>query len=108
MVAHCASNGLALTMASRRWSPAARVLRSTLDRPYSEPMIDGVYAIDDHVRAAYICGDSPAEVFNRAAQWAARNDGVMAGVKGLEWKRLGRNDDWKFEMSIFFEPNPGV
>ncbi|WP_433831185.1 hypothetical protein ACQP2E_12830 [Actinoplanes sp. CA-015351] len=61
---------------------------------------------DNSVAAVYIGGDSEAEVFNRAAQWIAKNDGSIE-IQALQWQRVsyqrypGRPI---FEMQIFFGP----
>ncbi|MBG0568412.1 hypothetical protein [Actinoplanes aureus] len=61
---------------------------------------------DDDVAAVCIGGNSEAEVFNRAAQWIAKNDGSVE-IQALHWQRVSRQPypgRPVFEMHIYFEP----
>jgi hypothetical protein len=61
---------------------------------------------DNGVAAVYIEGDSEAEVFNRAAQWIAKNDGSVE-IHAVQWRRLSHQritGQSVFEMDIYFEP----
>ncbi|GGN32908.1 hypothetical protein GCM10010109_54380 [Actinoplanes campanulatus] len=61
---------------------------------------------DDSVAAVCIDGDSEAEVFNRAAQWIAKNDGSVE-IQALLWRRVSHQrypGQPIFEMHIYFEP----
>ncbi|RZU13980.1 hypothetical protein EV645_4840 [Kribbella rubisoli] len=59
------------------------------------------------VEVVYIDGDSPAEIFRAAAQWAAENDGGFAGIEALGWVDYGpyENQDG-FGLAIYYEPEP--
>ncbi|BCJ44610.1 hypothetical protein GCM10010168_14230 [Actinoplanes ianthinogenes] len=68
--------------------------------------MDDQTARDESVAAVYIGGDSEAQVLNRAAQWAASNDGAVE-IQAVHWQRLSPRltaDQPVFEIHIYFEP----
>lgn len=52
----------------------------------------------------YISGDTPAEVFAAAAQWAAENDGGMA-IEAMTWSQNYQpgEGEHRFDMGIYVE-----
>jgi hypothetical protein len=61
---------------------------------------------DPSVAAIYIGGHSEAEVFHRAAQWIAKNDGSVE-IQALQWQRVTHDRHTAqpvFEMQIYYEP----
>lgn len=56
----------------------------------------------DAVSVIYIDGDTPAELLETAARWAAENDGAFA-IEAITWRNLHK-EPFNFGLAIYYEP----